>query len=335
MRFYPQSFELSTLGGWIATRAGGHFATRPDARRRPRRGRARDHAERDLGLAPAAGLGRRTLARPDAARLGGDPRRHHRGVGARAAAPVAPGRAHGALRLASWPAPRRCAPSSRPACGPPTAGSSTRWRPQQTGAGDGERARARARLRVHRPRRRARARARARALPRARRRARRAARRGATARRVARGLPAHALPARHARAPRDPHRHLRDRHHVGAPARLPRGRRRRDARGARRALPRDLPPHARLSRRPGALLHGPRAGAPRRRARAVARDEERRLRRDPRRGRHHHPPPRRRARPPAPGTTPSAPSRSPRRCARAKAAVDPKGLLNPGVLLDP
>ena len=27
LRFYPQSFELSTLGGWIATRAGGHFAT--------------------------------------------------------------------------------------------------------------------------------------------------------------------------------------------------------------------------------------------------------------------------------------------------------------------
>jgi alkyldihydroxyacetonephosphate synthase len=29
MRFYPQSFELSTLGGWIATRAGGHFAMGP------------------------------------------------------------------------------------------------------------------------------------------------------------------------------------------------------------------------------------------------------------------------------------------------------------------
>jgi alkyldihydroxyacetonephosphate synthase len=29
MRFYPQSFEMSTLGGWIATRAGGHFATGP------------------------------------------------------------------------------------------------------------------------------------------------------------------------------------------------------------------------------------------------------------------------------------------------------------------
>ncbi|AKF03325.1 FAD-binding oxidoreductase [Sandaracinus amylolyticus] len=27
MRCYPQSFEHSTLGGWIATRAGGHFAT--------------------------------------------------------------------------------------------------------------------------------------------------------------------------------------------------------------------------------------------------------------------------------------------------------------------
>ena len=27
MRYFPQSFELSTLGGWIATRAGGHFAT--------------------------------------------------------------------------------------------------------------------------------------------------------------------------------------------------------------------------------------------------------------------------------------------------------------------
>ncbi len=27
LRHYPQSYELSTLGGWIATRAGGHFAT--------------------------------------------------------------------------------------------------------------------------------------------------------------------------------------------------------------------------------------------------------------------------------------------------------------------
>ncbi len=27
LRHYPQSFQLSSLGGWIATRAGGHFAT--------------------------------------------------------------------------------------------------------------------------------------------------------------------------------------------------------------------------------------------------------------------------------------------------------------------
>ena len=29
LRFFPQSFELATLGGWVATRAGGHFATGP------------------------------------------------------------------------------------------------------------------------------------------------------------------------------------------------------------------------------------------------------------------------------------------------------------------
>lgn len=29
MRFYPQSYEHSTVGGWLATRAGGHFATGP------------------------------------------------------------------------------------------------------------------------------------------------------------------------------------------------------------------------------------------------------------------------------------------------------------------
>ena len=29
LRHFPQSFEMSTLGGWIATRAGGHFATGP------------------------------------------------------------------------------------------------------------------------------------------------------------------------------------------------------------------------------------------------------------------------------------------------------------------
>ena len=27
LRHFPQSFEFSTLGGWLATRAGGHYAT--------------------------------------------------------------------------------------------------------------------------------------------------------------------------------------------------------------------------------------------------------------------------------------------------------------------
>ena len=27
LRHFPQSFEHSTLGGWIATRSGGHFAS--------------------------------------------------------------------------------------------------------------------------------------------------------------------------------------------------------------------------------------------------------------------------------------------------------------------
>ena len=335
MRFYPQSFELSTLGGWIATRAGGHFAIGPTHVDDLVEAVRAITPERDVGLAPAAGLGRRTLARPAAARLGGDPRRHHRGVGARAAAPVAPGRARGALRLASWPAPRRCAPSSRPACGPPTAGSSTRWRPRRPARAT---ASAPCSCSASSPptipsstssRARSSSAARTAASPTSR--GRRARRR----RRVARGLPAHALPARHARAPRGPLRHLRDRHHVGAPARLPRGGRRRDARGAGRALPRDLPPDPRLPRRPGALLHRARAGAPRRRARAVAGDEERRLRRDPRRGRHHHPPPRRRAATTAAGTTPSAPSRSPPRCAPPRRPSTRRAILNPGVLLDP
>ncbi len=29
LRFFPQSWEFSTMGGWVATRAGGHFATGP------------------------------------------------------------------------------------------------------------------------------------------------------------------------------------------------------------------------------------------------------------------------------------------------------------------
>ena len=82
LRHYPQSFEYSTLGGWIATRAGGHFATLQT--------HIDDFVEsvraltpqRRLGEPPPAGLGRRAQPGPDADRLGGDPRRDHRGLGA-------------------------------------------------------------------------------------------------------------------------------------------------------------------------------------------------------------------------------------------------------------
>ena len=60
MRFYPQSFELSTLGGWIATRAGGHFATGPThVDDLVESVRALTADGRGVGVAAAAGLGRR------------------------------------------------------------------------------------------------------------------------------------------------------------------------------------------------------------------------------------------------------------------------------------
>ena len=78
----PSRFEFSTLGGWLATRAGGHFATvythiddlcesmrvvTPTGRHR---------------VAAAARVGGRALARPAVPRVRGRPRRHHRGVDA-------------------------------------------------------------------------------------------------------------------------------------------------------------------------------------------------------------------------------------------------------------
>ena len=89
LRHFPQSFQFSTLGGWIATRAGGHFATLYT--------HIDDLVESVraltpvgcLGVAPAAGIGRRRLAGPDADRVRGNARADHRGVGAR---PPAPGR---------------------------------------------------------------------------------------------------------------------------------------------------------------------------------------------------------------------------------------------------
>ena len=90
LRHFPQSFEYSTLGGWIATRAGGHFATLythiddlvESVRARDPGGRAR------VGEPPPAGLGRRAQPRPPAAGLRGDPRRDRGRLGAGPGAPA-------------------------------------------------------------------------------------------------------------------------------------------------------------------------------------------------------------------------------------------------------
>ena len=62
LRHFPQSFEYSTLGGWIATRAGGHFATlwtHIDDLVESVRALT---PERGVGEPAAAGLGRRARA---------------------------------------------------------------------------------------------------------------------------------------------------------------------------------------------------------------------------------------------------------------------------------
>ena len=63
LRHFPQSFEYSTLGGWIATRSGGHFATLythiDDFDREPPRHHAgRRHWRHGVCQVPARGLAR-------------------------------------------------------------------------------------------------------------------------------------------------------------------------------------------------------------------------------------------------------------------------------------
>ena len=76
-------------------------------------------------------------------------------------------------------------------------------------------------------------------------------------------------------------------------------------------------------------------GQGRRRAGSPRGDQAGRLRRGHGRRRHHHPPPRRRSAPTVPGTTASAPTPSPKPSAPVKKTLDPNGILNPGVLIDP
>ena len=180
MRFYPQSFELSTLGGWIATRAAGHFATGAT--------HVDDLVEAVRAITPNGTWASRRLPgsgagpSPDRLLLGSE---GILGVITEAWVRVQPRPSHRAGRTVRFAAlPRRRRRRARGGPGRPAARQLPAHRRAGGRAERGGRRperRARARLRVHRPSRRGRARACARALPRARRRARRAARRGAGA----------------------------------------------------------------------------------------------------------------------------------------------------------
>ena len=88
IRHYPQSFEFSTLGGWIATRSGGHFATLYT--------HIDDFVESLRTITPAGAMESRRLPGSGAGpqpgphddRLRGRARRDHRGLDA-AAGPAA------------------------------------------------------------------------------------------------------------------------------------------------------------------------------------------------------------------------------------------------------
>ncbi len=98
LRHFPQSFEYSTLGGWIATRGGGHFATLYT--------HIDDFVEslrvvtpkRHDGKPPPARLRRRPEPGPHDDRLGRHPRHHHAGLDAPAGPPDIPRRRRGALQ---------------------------------------------------------------------------------------------------------------------------------------------------------------------------------------------------------------------------------------------
>ena len=118
LRHFPQSFEYSTLGGWIATRAGGHFATLWT--------HIEDLVESVRAITPSgvwesrrlpgsgAGISPDRMLAGSEGVLGGD----HPGVGARPApAPLTAARAGSASRP-SPTGPRPCGRSPRRALHP-------------------------------------------------------------------------------------------------------------------------------------------------------------------------------------------------------------------------
>ena len=325
LRFYPQSFEFSTLGGWIATRAGGHFATGPthiddlvesvravtaggdvwESRRLPGSGAGPSPDRMLLGsegtLAVISSAWVRVRPRPSQrrSRLGHVPVLGdgcERGPGDRAVRPAARQLPAG---LGAPEARLTFAGDCRPA------GAGVR------GRGRGRRPRVR---RVPVPR--------------------RACAGGGWRRwrRLAGRVPPCAVPARHVRGLGGALRDLRDRGDLGPPARSRLLRQCRRSRRPRRRRLRHLPAHARLSRRRGPVLHRPRSRAPGLRGGAVAGDQGRGGRRRARRAAARSPTTTRSGGTTGPGTTGSAPDPFARAMRAAKDELDPHGLLNPGVL---
>ena len=343
LRHFPQSFEFSTLGGWIATRSGGHYATLYT--------HIDDFVESlrvvtPAGIvadAPPARLGRRAEPRPALHRLRGHPRHHHRGVDAPAGSPDVPRRRPASPSPTSRRVRRRRAPSRRRASIPPTAACSIPARPRSSGAGSGRRgascswpssppttrstpwmARALECARDHGGRvpagagaRARRTRGRARAPPGAWRRA--------------------FLDAPYLRnaivAPRHGERDLRDRDHLGSLPGVPRGRDRAPPRRRPRAsaAPGTSPAASRTSTRTAprpTTRSSPRAAA------APSSSSGPRSRPPPRTPSCATAAPSPTTTPSAattgPGTTRSGPSSSPTRCGPPSAPSIPRGILNPG-----
>ena len=339
LRHFPQSFEFSTLGGWIATRAAGHFATVwTHIEDFVESVRAITPAGR-VGVAAAARLGRGREPRPHARRLGGNARGDHRGVGARAAAARAP--ALGGVRFASFSAGAECVRAiSQSGLHPANCRLLDAREARMTMAGRRLPRAARARLRVHRPSgRRRRWRGRWRSAPStAGRRPRRAAPGGdavSSWREAFLGAPYlrdvfvamgvlsetfetaitwERFPAFHERVTAAAEEAVRET--AAPPARCS------------AASPTSTP----MGRRPTSRCSRPRAGA--RRSSSGRRSSARsRTRSSPRAAR--SPTTTRSGATTGPGMTASARSPSPRRCAARRRRSTRAGIMNPGVLIDP
>ena len=239
LRHFPAVLRVLDPG-WLDRDPGRRALRDPlHAHRRPGRVGAGDHPAWDLGEPAAAGIGRRALAGPDADRLGGDPRRDRRGLGAGAAATRVQGLLRGRVRrlprrragrprdLPVGPVPVELPPARR------AGGGHDRRR-------DGREEPARAGLRVRPPSGRRADGPGAGDRPRARRHPRRSPGRRAEipayagnrpgeglgrGRGLAQRLPARPLPARHLRRLRRPLGDLRDGDHLGPLRGVPRRRR--------------------------------------------------------------------------------------------------------------